>query len=274
VGWFGRKPKVAVEEIPLLLYARATEQVEQSLAARGHDVLNDPVLHERVGKFVAPASNVSQERARDLAAHPDKFNATVRSIAATAETEFLHDLASKPPPHRDAVRADRYGTNWKAVESFIYSIVSISATDWQGIAGGALSLMGGPPHPAKERMRNLKAQAQYQGGKKARELDLDDQVALAQADVIEVIHRACEEDPQSPFQQACRDLGVSGSQAIGPVRRESTSTAMALVVGSENLETQFYAALSAAFTKQILGAQAYEQAKREFREASEELGNS
>jgi hypothetical protein len=48
----------------------------------------------------------------------------------------------------------------------------------------------------------------------------------------------------------------------------------ALVIGSDNLDTPFYAALCSPFVKQILGDEEYERTQREFGKASEGLGET
>jgi hypothetical protein len=272
MGWFGRKPKVPVEDVGVALFWSAMEELTPMLAARGFDIKGDDILRSRAGNFVAPACNVPPEQAAHLAKHMDQLMAMARNVAATAEPQFLDDLARRPVPPPDATGERRYGPNWEAVESFVESLSDwMSTEDWQGIIAGVLSLRAGPPHPAKERMKNLKAQAVYAAGQKGRELRLGDQIAFAQADAGVAVQYAA---GSATFLQACRALGVTQAQAVSPVRLEATSAAEALVIGSNNLETQFYAALASSFVKQILGADEYERAERDFRKASEDLGQT
>jgi hypothetical protein len=65
---------------------------------------------------------------------------------------------------------------------------------------------------------------------------------------------------------------VTPAQAVSPVRLEATNAVEALVIGSDNLETPFYAAMASSFIKQILGADEYERASEDFRKASDDLG--
>jgi hypothetical protein len=272
VGWFGRKPKIAVEDVGTALFWQATEALTPMLAARGYDIKGDDILRSRAGKVVAPACNVAPDEAAQLAKNIDQLMAKARNIAATAEPRFLDELARRPAPPPDATGEQRYGPNWEAVESFIESLSGwLPPEEWQGIIGGVLSLRAGPPHPAKEHMKNLKAQAVYAAGQKGRELGLDDQIAFAQADAGAAVQYAAGE---VTFLEACQALGVTRTQAAGPVSLEATNAAEALVIGSDNLETQFYAALASTYIKQRLGADVYERESEDFRKASEDLGQT
>jgi hypothetical protein len=245
------------------------EELTPMLASRGYDIKGDDILRSRASNFVGPACNVAPDQAAQLAKNMDQLKVVARNVAVAAERQFLEELASRPVPPPDAVGEQRYGPNWEAVDSFVASFGWLPPEDWQGIIAGVLSLQTGPPHPAKERIKELKSQAVYFAGEKGRELGLDDQIAFAQGDAGLAVQSAA---GSAEFLQACRALGLSQSQAAGPVRLEATNAAEALVIGSDNLETPYYAALTASFIKQILGADEYERAKRDFHETSEELG--
>lgn len=272
MGWFGRKPKVPVEDVGVALYWSAMEELTPMLAARGYDIKGDDILRSRAAHFVGPACNVAPDQAAQLAKNMDQLKVVARNVAGTVERQFLDELARRPVPSADATGERRYGPNWEAVESFVESLSTwMAPEDWQAIIAGVVSLRAGPPHPAKERMKDLKAQAVYAAGQKGRELALDDQTAFAEADVGVAVQQAA---GTATFLQACRALGLTQAQATSPVRLEATSAAEALVIGSDNLDTPFYAALTASFIKQILGADEYERAKQDFRKASKELGET
>lgn len=270
MGWFGRKPKIPVDDVGTALFWQAMEALTPMLAARGYDIKDDDILRSRASKVVAPACNVRPDQAAQLAKNMDQLMAAARNIAATAEPQFLDELSRRPAPPPDATGERRYGPNWEAVESFVESLSGwLPPEEWQDIIGGVLSLRTGPPHPAKERMKALKGQAVYAAGQKGRELGLDDQIAFAQADVGAAVQYAASE---TTFLEACRALGVTPAQAVSPVRLEATNAVEALVIGSDNLKTPFYAAMASSFIKQILGADEYERASEDFRKASDDLG--
>jgi hypothetical protein len=272
MGWFGRKPKVAVEDVGVALFWSAMEELTLMLAARGFDIKDDEILRSRASSFVAPACNVAPDQAAQLAKNIAQLQTVARKVAARAEGQFLDELARRPVPLPDATGEQRYGPNWEAVESLVELLSGwMRQEDWQDIIAGVLSMRSGPPHPAKQRMKDLKSQAVYIAGKKGRELGLDDQIAFAESDAGLAVQQAA---GSATFLQACLALGLSQAQAVSLVRLEATSAAEALVIGSDNLETPFYAALTASFIKQLLGADEYERAKRDFRKASEELGQT
>ncbi len=248
------------------------EDLTSILGARGYDIKGDDLLRARAGKVVAPACNIAPDQAARLSKSMDELQLVARQVAEMAERQFLEELASRPVPPADATGEQRYGPNWEAVEAFVESLADwVSTEDWHHIIAGVLSLRTGPPHPAKQRMKDLKANAVYAAGKKGRELGLDDQIAFVKGDVAAAVQQAV---GSATFLQACRALGITQAQAAGPVRIEAVSAAQALVIGADNLEGPFYAALTASFVKQILGAEQYEEVKRDFRTATEELGQS
>ncbi len=191
-----------------------------------------------------------------------------RQIGRQAQAQFLGKLESRPPPSKTSEGAARYGPNYDAVDSFLANLEDMTTFQWQEAIGGVLSLLYGPNHPAKERMRALKAEASYTAGQAGRKLQLDDHIALAQDDVAQLLKTISE---QSPFVWACENLGIDSSKAIGPVEREASSVVMGLVLGPDNLGSPVFAALSSAFVEQVLGEERYENTKRDFREALGEL---
>jgi hypothetical protein len=244
------------------------EELTPMLAARGYDIKADEILQSRAAKFVGPACNVAPDLGAQLAKNMDQLKVVARNVAVEAERQFLDELATRPVPPHDATGGQRYGPNWQAVESLIESLSDWMPTeDWQAIIGGSMSLR----HPAMERMKNLKAQAQYAAGQKGRELGLDDQIAFAQADISTVMQQAA---GSTTFLQACGTLRLTQAQAASTVRLDATSAVQALVIGSDNMDTPFYAALCSPFVKQILGEEEYERTQLEFRKASEGLGET
>ncbi len=57
------------------------------------------------------------------------------------------------------------------------------------------------------------------------------------------------------------------TQASGRVAMEANCAVEAIVIGSDQLETQFYSVLCAAFARQIVGDEEFKKAEEEFRQA-------
>jgi hypothetical protein len=119
--------------------------------------------------------------------------------------------------------------------------------EWQTVIGGAISLVTVPRHSAKERIQELKAQAHYVGGEAARRLGLGDQFALAEMDVKSAVRDAS----QRPiFATLCQAMGIPVSSATSLVQMEANGAAMAVVLGSDNLDVPLYSALASGFLRQ------------------------